>query len=152
MYSTFNSKLHHQSLQSLPQTPLPPSSVRTTQFIPRFLHKRHQTMHLQPLAISLALLTAANAALMLGTSSDSGTTYTWLHRSTLSAVFSSPVPGGGANFDHQGCKNQVPYNLPSYNDCNGARDATCALLSEGTHSCGESIGTTTTYGICDSGN
>ena len=117
-------------------------------------------MHLRPLAASLALLTAANAALMLGTSSDSGTTYTWLHGQTpCTGTPLNPICGiqftrvrGGANFDYQSCNNQAPYNLPGYNHCNGARDATCALLSEGTHSCWGSIGMMTTYGISDSGN
>lgn len=139
--SSLTDKLHHQSLHiSLPHA----FTLKLCTHYPAHPTIHHnltnqqavqlQTFHLQPLTTALAFL-------MLGTSSDSDTTYNWLRRETpctgtpLNPICSIQftVPSGGANFDYQGYNNHVPYNLPAWNDRNYARDATCALLSERSH-------------------
>lgn len=113
-------------------------------------------MHFTDIIPALTLLSTANAALMLGTSSSGGT-YTWLRGQTpCGGTYLDPicgidftVPGGGAAFQYEGCNNATP-NLPQYNERNGNFDANCALLTEGTHTCGGSINVMTTYAICNS--
>ncbi|KAL2054393.1 hypothetical protein ABVK25_005141 [Lepraria finkii] len=100
--------------------PLPSSSVHTIQLIPRSTTSNKSTS--SPTSnLASPTLTTALAFLMLGTSSDSDTTYNWLRGQApctgtpLNPIYSIQftVPGGGANFDYQGYNNHVPYNLPA---------------------------------------
>lgn len=88
-------------------------------------------MHSSILTGALALLTTANAALMMGIDSSGGT-YTWLQsEDACEATYlydicntDFTVEGGGATFQFIGCNDQVP-NMPQYNTRNGNRDANC---------------------------
>lgn len=158
--SSLTDKLHHKSLHiSLPHA----FTLKLCTHYPAHPTIHHnltnqqavqlQTLHLQPLTTALAFL-------MLGTSSDSDTTYNWLHKqtlaqvrpSTLSAVFSSlcPVEAPISIIRATIITFHIIFPL-------GMTATTHAMLLarfclSAAILVGGPIGTMTTYGICDSGN
>ena len=115
-------------------------------------------MHSTILIAALSMLSAANAALLLGTASDGPSEYyTWLQGQdpcSGTSLNTDPcaepftVPNGNALFNYVGCSPA----FPQYNERNGKYDAECGAFTEGPHQCGVDIGTITTYAICDSAN